>query len=329
MIAYASPKQKEHPYEREVSLSPKPEDEVAAILCSDLHLWGKAPLARSAESDWQEAMRRQLVELCEIATKYAAPVVCAGDVFDRWNPGPELVNFALAELPHLYAIPGQHDLPCHNYSDIRKTAFWTLVQADKITLLEPGRPVETGKRYPIRLWGFPFGCPVKPLKNPHDLLIEIIVIHSYVWTKKVGAYDGAPAESRLKNFGKKFKGYDVACIGDNHTHFSYKLDNGCLAYNCGTFFRRKMDERECKPSVGLLMADGSVERHFLDSSKDVFLDGGNGEIAKGLDGMRPFLDELSTLGDAAISFSEEIKRQLDRQETRPEVKELVLKWLGL
>lgn len=289
--------------------------DVAAILCADIHLWNKPPLARSNEPDWWEAMRRQLVELRELATKYDAPVICAGDLFDRWNPGPELVNFALIELPHLYAVPGQHDLCNHNYADIRKTAFWTLVKAGKITLLEPGRPVVVSKRFPLQLWGYPFGCSLKSCPSPHDLMIDIAVVHSYLWTKDVGGYDGASQETRLKHVAKKLKGYDVACWGDNHSPFSTKLKTGCQVHNCGGLFRRKMDERSHKPSIGLLKGDGTIERHYLDVSKDVFLD--EKDVPKSFDSgaMQPVLDAYASLGDAAINFREEIHREL--QDKKP------------
>jgi hypothetical protein len=59
----------------------KKTDKVIAILCADLHLSHKPPIARSNEPCWYTAMKRQLNELSNLSQKWEAPVLCAGDVF--------------------------------------------------------------------------------------------------------------------------------------------------------------------------------------------------------------------------------------------------------
>ena len=116
---------------------------VIALLVGDIHLSAKAPLCRAKEPDWFEAMARPLMELVDLQKQIGKesdgipPILCAGDVFDRWNSPPELINFALEYLPpQMYSIPGQHDLPNHNYNEIDRSAYWTLVAANKITNVE-------------------------------------------------------------------------------------------------------------------------------------------------------------------------------------------------
>src|SRR5688572_18895632 len=95
-----------------------------AILCADLHLTLRPPLCR-ADKNWMLTQRdyllqiRKLQEPAHLKNHLEAtakiPVICAGDIFDRWNPPPELVNFALRFLPNgMICVPGQHDLPNHN-----------------------------------------------------------------------------------------------------------------------------------------------------------------------------------------------------------------------
>jgi hypothetical protein len=43
-------------------------------------------------------------------------------------------------------------------------------------------------------------------------------------------------------------------------------------FNNGTFFRRKSDEVHYRPWVGLLRSDGTIDPHYLDTSKDKFVD---------------------------------------------------------
>lgn len=191
------------------------EDKVIAVLCADIHLSLKPPVARSEEPDWFEAMKRPLQELSNLADEHHAPIICAGDVFDNWYCSPELINFALQHLPKMYAIPGQHDLPLHNYDLIYKSAFWTLVETEKVQLLEPNHPYRVGKTI---LYGFPYGFPIKPLKNPEKDFLHIAVIHDYLWIEG-SSYPNAPTEKNVSKTYKNFVGYDVIISGDNHQSF--------------------------------------------------------------------------------------------------------------
>ena len=95
-----------------------------ALVCSDIHLCHTRPTSRSAEPDWYEAMARRLHQVDEIASYQQVPVLCAGDVFDRWNSPPELINFAIKNMPPMWAVPGQHDLPHHRLDEVHRSGLW-------------------------------------------------------------------------------------------------------------------------------------------------------------------------------------------------------------
>lgn len=307
-------------------------DEVIAVLCSDLHFWHKPPMARSAEEDWFAAMKRVILQLRALSHKNPVglggqiPVVCAGDVFDRWNPPPELINFLIKYLPKMYAVPGQHDLPYHLYEEVHRSGYWTLVEAGVVTNLPPDVPVDVPGRTPIRLHGFPWGFPPKPLEDPCDIAVEVAVVHDYLWMIGKGYY-GAPDEKRVKNRKGRFKGYDVAVVGDNHTPFEVTA-SGCRVFNCGGFMRRKADERGHRPRVGLLRADGRVTSRDLDVTHDKFLEVGDVLKVTGGIGCEAFVEELSSLGESAIDFASAVKKVLDRGETDPDVRKLVIRLMG-
>lgn len=301
--------------------------QVAAILLADIHLSQTPPVARSAEESWYEAMADPLRQVKDLVDKYQVPVICAGDVFDKWNSPPELINFALTQLPKMYAIPGQHDLPHHRYEDIRKSAFWTLVEAKKIINLEPEKPVEIGEGgKAIRLHGFPWGFPVEPLKESGGLVLKIAVVHAYIWSKATG-YPGAPKEGYFRSVQKAALSYDLVVSGDNHIPFStgFKKDMEFpLLYNCGGLMRRKSDERERPCYVGLLWTDGSVTTVELDCSEDKWIDGKDVPIVERGADMTEFLEELSSLGDATISFLEVIKHTMDKNGISQSVRDIIL-----
>ena len=82
-----------------------------ALLCSDIHLSLNSPICRGLDRErWFETMAHYLKKLKDIAKDHAVPIVCAGDVFDKWNSPPELINFALKHLPEMYAILPNHNL---------------------------------------------------------------------------------------------------------------------------------------------------------------------------------------------------------------------------
>ena len=304
---------------------------IVAIACADLHLSHRPPIARSLEPDWYATMGNYLDQFSQLSQEQDLPVICAGDVFDDgWRSNrcpPELLNFAISKLPVMYAVPGQHDLKYHRYEDKEKTAYWTLKEAGKIIDLIPDTPVEipVRKGHVLRLHGFPWGVPIRPLKDPHDMMIEVAVVHDYVWTKETG-YPGAPKEKRLANRRGQFKGYDITICGDNHLPFSMKSDS-CTVFNCGSFLRRKIDEISHKPSVGIVYSDNTVKRHYLDCSHDKFL---TTETMSGVItgiGFESIIEALSELGNAATDFHEAVKRTLEREKVPSDVKQLIIQLL--
>lgn len=308
------------------------EKQVIAACISDLHLWQKAPVARSVEEDWIKTQARYLAEVNAIISQKGIPLIVGGDIFDRYNPSPECINLALTHLPNCYAVPGQHDLKCHVLEDIACSAFWTLVQAGKVTYLEPNRPVEIPSAHPMRLWGFPWGCDLHPLKKPSDLLLEVAVIHKYIYGKNSG-YPGAPKDKSLGSYKEVLTGYDIALFGDNHKRVTYNLKkdkDGPSIFNPGSFIRRKMDELNHAPCMGMIYSDGSIEPHYLNTNEDKFLDV---EVLvkqmeeRGNDS-EEFIEELLKLSDAAISFRDAVKQVMFREGASPEMVRIICRAMG-
>ena len=70
--------------------------------------------------------------------------------------------------------------------------------------------------------------------------------------------------------------------------------------------RRKSDEIDYKPQVGLLYSDGTVEPHYLDISKDKHLtiEQGKDLIEQSTIDFRRFAKEMASLGDTELDFKE-------------------------
>jgi len=286
-------------------------------------------------------MASYLSQLSQEADKHNCPIVCAGDIFDDgWRPHrcpPELINFAIQYMPPMYAIPGQHDLPFHRYDLIERSAYWTLCAADKITNIQPNVPYAlprpTNEARQVIIDAFPWGVKLKPLEDVEQVtpgVLRLCLAHRYVWIDGRG-YPGADDGDHIRNLTEMLDGYDVALFGDNHKSFLTGTVSGCQIFNHGTFMRRKIDERSYQPMMGLLRNDGTIKPKSYNVSHDKWIEipeAAEREFEDTYLNGTEFLTELASLGDAAINFSESVKRWMKENEPNPRVYSLILQLIS-
>jgi DNA repair exonuclease SbcCD nuclease subunit len=297
---------------------------VLAIFCADIHLSHNPPVARSAEPDWYKAQARYLNQLGELADKHQVNVYVAGDVFERWDSPVELVNWfaenTIEEM--LFAIPGQHDLPHHDLTDIKRSAYWNATVARIVE--------DMGRDYffdpPLCVWPFPWGFVPEPLEGAAHNGIQIALAHQYVWVAGK-SYLGAPDESHVSKLAKQLEGYDVAVFGDNHKRFQRKVGK-CWVYNCGCLIPRSIDERDQRPGVGLLHDNGRITTEYLDTSEDKWIDKEDlpqdpKEPARSKE-IEKLLQDLKRLGDSALDFHRAVTRFIEDNKVSGLTKKVLL-----
>jgi len=303
--------------------------EKIAILVSDLHLSHNPPIARCGESDWYEAMARPLRELRDLAGDL--PVLHGGDLFDKWKSPPKLINFAMRELPiSFWSVMGQHDMPYHNWEERKSSAFWTLVESDRLGLLD-GMEKDGGIGWlstKLAYTGFQWGEELLPLpKNERTELdgVKVAVAHKYCWYRDSKEESVAVEENHVGLHLKSLFGYDVVLFGDNHKGFLYEQTDVSV-FNAGTFMRRRSDEVDCRPMVGILHEDGSVKIHHLDTSKDVLDADGTVERAEKMLSIciDSFVEELREMQDFGFCFERAIECVLEKNGTDRSVRRVVL-----
>jgi DNA repair exonuclease SbcCD nuclease subunit len=299
--------------------------DVRAIFVSDLHLSATAPLARAAEPDWFAAQQRPLDEIRRLVEiNDDAPVLYAGDIFDRWNASAETINFALEHLPHGYAVPGQHDLPNHNYNEIERSAYWTLVAAGHIHNVHPDAPVQvkTNRGEVLEIHGFPWGVEPVPILSSDYEKICIALCHKYIWIPGC-EYEGASDAGLVS--GLQLGGWDAVAFGDNHCGFDASTHHGVPIINCGGMMRRRINEMEYRPSCGLLHEDGTISRHYFDTTQDVFAKYTENEtiVERILDASQ-FVAGLRDLDSGeALDFLLAVRRWLEENKAAPLVADYV------
>jgi DNA repair exonuclease SbcCD nuclease subunit len=301
---------------------------VVAVCLSDVHLSLTAPLARQEEPSWLAAMERTWQEVKDLAEQHGCPILCAGDVFDKWSAPSELVNWALDKLPVLHSIPGNHDLPGHSPELEHRGAYGTLVRAGKLVPLG-ARPTYVNE---LALYGTRLGrrIPRPVMTEGHTLCINVLLMHEYLWVPGC-AFSHAPPEQRLGKQVRRFKGYDVIVVGDNHMGFLREFRDGSVVINTGTLMRRRSDEAAYRPSVGLIHRSGHVHRHYLDTSQDVFH--ATEHESKPEDhevdpDVSHFLEELRALKGTRLDFRGAIKHYLARKGISAATRKVLLEALG-
>jgi hypothetical protein len=204
--------------------------------------------------------------------------------------------------------------------DIRRSAYWTLAEAGMIKHLSPCFPYTT---HCTIFHPFPWGTEVHPPEEKINGILDIAVVHAYIWNRPVDSYHGAPDEAQVSRWVKRLAGYDAAVFGDNHKGFEAIQGQ---VFNCGTLMRRKADEISYRPSVGLLYADGSIKRHYLDTSKDVIE--AVREPEKPEINMKSFIAELRNYGSDDIDFAEALNRWFKSNTITPRAKAIILEALN-
>lgn len=308
----------------------KADPEVVAILAADIHLSDKPPIARSLEPDWFAAMARPLDEIEDLAEETGAVVLYAGDIFDKYNPSPELINFAIPHLPEGYAIPGQHDLKFHSQKDIHKTAYWTLAQVGTINHLNYNYPVCSGlcseNGAELRIWGFGWNDGIFSIDKDNAIedFLDIALVHKYVWQNRENNHAKVSESQHISRLAKKMRGFDIIVTGDNHCGF-HALTKPQI-WNCGSLMARHSDQRDYRPRVGLLYSTGEIGTHYLSTFQDKWLD--EKELVKKVADMTnlpELVDEFKKLAGKSMDFLMELQRVMRDEGLGEDIKEVLIR----
>lgn len=290
------------------------EDRIIGIFFSDPHFSLTPPPLRSLEKNWFAAMLRPLEEIKSIQKTHHCPLFCCGDIFDRWNSPPEIINWVMKNLPNIHCIAGQHDLPEHNYKQIERSAYHTLINALTIDHIEH-RQCHLFANKDIVLEGFSFGKKCGHLSTK-ERRFRIALIHQYNWIPNA-SHDGLLTEAQHVGIHRKeFESFDFVFSGDNHIPFEYDLGK-TLFVNCGSIIRRKTTDLKWQPSIWLLRKDGKVQRYKLDTSQDSYLETEEvTELEKNsydnID-IGTLIKKLGRLGHDVLDVKETFERAFDKE----------------
>lgn len=227
----------------------------SAIFTADLHLTEATPVSRT--DDYLAAQERKLAFLGKLSESNGyCPILCAGDLFDRWKTSPWFTAWVYSHLPAPFiCIPGNHDLPMHSMEEYPKSAMSLLdlvFDDDDFKVLRNDSILTSD----LLVVGVPFGQldGFKPEDSPKTSHRTILLLHEMVWKdrKPTWAAGSYTAEDILDRFEGCF---DVILVGDNHESFVAQRKNGPLLVNPGSMLRRTADQADFRPRCFLYYAE--------------------------------------------------------------------------
>ncbi len=300
------------------------------ILWSDVHIMEKNPVAR-LDLYTEVIQWKKLLVVKELQKQFGCPVLCGGDLFDKWKVSPELLSKTMKYLPkNLYTVYGQHELPEHNLSLAYKSATHTLETSGHLKIVNPASTYFAAKEANSKSIKAPFhtvngaswgeDLPTSLVKNTQQRLIG--VMHRFVWEEKeVFSQDN----TRAINILKKYPMYDLILTGDNHKPFVVEY-KGRLLVNPGSFFRITAGQINHRPRVYLYYAEpNTVYPYYIPINENAVSREHLEEKEERKQRVGAFIAGWDTdLGDS-VNFEKNLKTFLEKNLMRREVKEIINK----
>lgn len=268
------------------------------IAIGDMHLRDDQPPSRT--DDFWKTQEEKVSRLKEIQYHMGEiPILQPGDLFHKWNPSHYLVQWCIWNLPKQFiSVPGNHDLPNHNFELRNKSGFGVLESAvfnyyvpDYCCDLSFGN-----------IHRFHYGK--ESYKPKHTEEVNIALVHAFVYKEKE-PFPGCTAP-KARQFLKQFKGFDVIISGDNHQQFEYQTDDQLLI-NPGCFTRQRYDEKDTVPCAYLVnVANREFEKIPLGAKKNVFQIPFE-ENKKRKEKINLFVESLKEQKEIGLSFEDNLK----------------------
>jgi predicted phosphodiesterase len=304
-----------------------------AILCADVHLSPQAPKCRD-EEEWLPAVLRKLEFISGLQVRHGGiPVLCAGDVTDKWylEKGDQwFVTEVIKRMDGWIAVPGQHDLPQHNLELYDRSWLATLEEAGCIDVWHkdtvdksPNWEMHSDKI--IDVWAFPWGSEPEPEPRVQDRAFKTIaLIHRMVYQGRP-PYPGAEKDGgTAKALLRKMKGFDLIVSGDNHETFVEEL-NGRLLVNPGSMMRTSAKQEGHEPCVFLWYAENNtVERVALPHDKGAVSREHLDRADAHDDRMSAFVERLRGDVDLSVGFRENVMERIRKSDVSEGTKEIVM-----
>jgi DNA repair exonuclease SbcCD nuclease subunit len=263
------------------------------VAIGDVHLCEKPPVCRK-DTDFMATQLDKLRQIVTVAKEKDAILVIAGDLYDKWDIGFELihnVNEILGELD-VWFVAGNHDLPYHSM-DKYKSSPLVLTKGCLLKDLDSRAEIAA----------YSYGEVIKPASR------KLLVQHRMVYlTDPVHGYDANTYDVKWLFNQPEYKDVNVVITGDNHKAFEYWRDDRHVWINTGSIVRTSVTERDYEPSCWFIDTDNiTVERIKLKVNTEA-VDRTEMYIKQTKD---TFVSEFAAQLKQQVSFQLDFKKSVD------------------
>lgn len=289
---------------------------VISIHTGDIHLTEHKPIARVDEPDWFEAQTRVLDYVNTVCSKFEAPLIVGGDMFDRVDVSHTFLNRLYRHRNRdCYAIVGNHEQPNKNNVGMEASAWTT---AHRMGFFTGFSSLSTIMISNVIYTFIPatnseeefMGC-VRDTPKVSD----VIVLHRFTWyeEKPMHSTDNYSAEYLLKLFPYA----KTIFTSDNHHGFVCNPENSTgVVCNCGMLIRDNADLIDYVPRIYLLYNDFSIDTVYIPTDKDLITDRHIVARKEAKEQEELFVRSLDETKDISLSFEDNLMRRVDGQQSK-------------
>lgn len=277
------------------------------LVTADLHLRNDQPICR-VDEDWLGFTQKALFSILDIANKNNVDQIhIVGDIFHRAKSPNRIVNiflkFVLASKIPIYIMPGQHDLPMHNYDLVEESSYGIVESLAKQNFMNCHLLDNV----------VPFGDEEV---TRHSDEYPILHMHQFVvkTTKDIPPNSNAIDALTIHN---KYPSFDFIVIGDNHHGFHHRniVVPGCLTIQAA-------DLKDYDPSVAIIdTVQSTVEWVKVYNDKSMIVDNHLAKSKEIREELNVFVEALKTQKDTSLSFEDNVWTRLKNEDIPKNVEE--------
>ena len=286
------------------------------LLTADWHIRGDRPRCRIDE-DWIESQRQDIQAVVDIARREKVDEAWVlGDLFHQPRAATEAVNMVLVGLKDLrevcpvYILPGNHDLPYHDYGNLEQSSLGIVLKSfpELQTREDPSG---------LTLAAAPFGLdPVDP--------------HSDVWATHQLTFENDETKPPMAG-GKiaqdlldEAPNVRVVVTGDYHRGYVYTGANGRRVITPGCLNIQAADMDDYKPHVYIWdTATDQVTPHYLPINSVAIVTDYLAAEKERDERMDRCLEVATAAASVALSFTDNLKAAAEGPGVSPGVKGII------
>lgn len=286
------------------------------LLTADWHIRGDRPRCRIDE-DWIESQRQDIHAVVDIARQEKADEAWVlGDLFHQPRAATETVNMVLVGLKNLretcpvYILPGNHDLPYHDYGNLEQSSLGIVLKSfpELRTREDPNG---------FTLTAAPFGLdPVDP--------------HTNVWATHQLTFENAETKPPMAG-GKiaqdlldEAPSVQVVVTGDYHRGYVYNGVDGRRVITPGCLNIQAADMDDYRPRVYIWdTATDQVTPHYLPSNSVAIVTDYLAAEKERDERMDKCLEVATAAASVTLSFTDNLKAAAEEPGTAPGVRGII------